>query len=59
MPPMMTSFYALLQQTLTLSEKIKHFFLLCYLSAFCVYVQKQSPDACLGWGDRDEDMKCV
>lgn len=45
----MTLFYAPLQQTLMLSEKIKHFFLLCYLSAFCVYVQKHSPDACLGW----------
>lgn len=55
----MKLFYAPLQKMLKLSEKITYFFLLFYLNAFCVRVQKHSSDACLGWGDRDEDTKYV
>lgn len=56
---MMTLFYAPLQQMLKLFEEIRHLYSYCYLSAFCVCVQNHSTDACLGWGDRDEDTKHV
>lgn len=55
---MMTLFYAPLQQMLKLFEEIRHLYSYVILVLF-VCVQNHSTDACLGWGDRDEDTKHV